>query len=104
MSLFGQPPNPFETDDRPGGVARHAFEAACQRVEMALHTGKLITPLEALALAGPEARAKETLFSIARAVAWELDVDQDHLLRELGHRYPRFHQTGHHDHTLMSDS
>lgn len=104
MSLFGQPPPYSEPDDRPGGAARHAFEVACQRVEVALHAGKLLTPLEAVAIAGPEARKKETLFSIARAVAWERDVDQDDLLRELGHRYPRFHHTTHHEHRLMSDS
>jgi len=84
-------------------VTSCAFDLACGRVEQAMRAGKLMTPAEAHALAGPEARSKETLFSIARTVAWETDSDQDMLLRQLACRYPRFDRTGRRSRPLMSD-
>jgi hypothetical protein len=53
-----------------------------------LKDGRLISPGEALALAGPEARKDETLFSIARDVAWETGGDQSEILCRLGAEFP----------------
>ena len=71
-------------------AATQAIATAVTRVEQALRSGRLLTPFEAMALAGPEARSKETLFSIARAVAWTTNTDQDEILTELGERFPDF--------------
>lgn len=65
-----------------------ALSLAIRRAESALGAGRLISPSEAMALAGPEARTKETLFSIARDVAWETGVNQDELLAGLVARFP----------------
>ena len=72
----------------PDELTRHAAETALARARLALEEGRLISPGEALALAGPEARKDETLFSIARAVAWETGADQDEILCRLGEKYP----------------
>lgn len=61
---------------------------AIKRAQVALREGRLLTPGEALALAGPEARRDETLFSIARAVAIETGGDQADILCRLGERFP----------------
>ncbi|HEY0947393.1 MAG TPA: hypothetical protein VGD81_19070 [Opitutaceae bacterium] len=80
----------------PGVPVRHSAAAAAAileaiaRAERALHAGQLLTPFEAMALAGPEARSKQTLFSIARDVAWATHTDQDELLAALGERFPEF--------------
>lgn len=73
---------------QPGEVTRRAAALAIARAGIALHEGRLLTPGEALALAGPEARKDETLFSIARAVAWETGGDQDEILCRLGAHFP----------------
>ena len=65
---------------------RHAFH----RAQNAHDTGRLITPFEAMALAGPEARSKDTLYSIARDTAWEENVDTETLLTELEHHFPTY--------------
>ena len=72
----------------PDPATARAIEAALRQAEAALHEGRLLTPGEALALAGPEARKDETLFSIARDVAWETVCDQDEILCHLGERFP----------------
>jgi hypothetical protein len=71
-------------------AAANAIAIAVAQTERAQHTGRLLTPFEAMALAGPEARSKETLFSIARAVAWSTNIDQDEILTALGERFPEF--------------
>ena len=43
-----------------------------------------------MALAGPEARSKDTLYSIARDTAWEENVDTETLLTELEHHFPTY--------------
>ena len=55
-----------------------------------MREGRLISPAEAMAAAMGEARDKETLFSIARTVAWETGGDQDEILCRLGERYLDF--------------
>lgn len=72
----------------PSKATRHGVVLAIERAKAALQEGRLITPGEALALAGPEARKDETLFSIARTVAWETGGDQDDILCRLGEHFP----------------
>jgi hypothetical protein len=69
-------------------ATRRATELALTRAEQALHEGRLLSPGEALALAGQDARKRETLFSLARAVAWETDTDEADILCRLGEKYP----------------
>ena len=73
---------------RPSERVRRASDIAIARAEQALHEGRLLSPDEAMVLAGPEARKDETLYSIARAVAWETDCDLDEILCRLGERFP----------------
>lgn len=65
-----------------------AIESALLRADRALSGGRLLSSGEAMAIAGPEARTKETLFSIARAVAWEMHADQDRVLGALEEHFP----------------
>lgn len=74
----------------PDAATRKAAEVAIARTEQILTSGHLLTPGDALALAGKAAREKETLFSIARAVAWETGTDQDEILCRLGEKFPDF--------------
>jgi hypothetical protein len=74
----------------PDALTRKAAELAIARAERALSGALLLSPSEALALAGKIAREKETLFSIARAVAWETGTDQDEILCRLGEKFPDF--------------
>jgi len=69
-------------------VTAHAAATALARAALALDSGRLLSPGEALALAGKDARDKETLFSIARDVAWETGGDAADILCKLGERYP----------------
>ena len=73
---------------RPSPAAEKAIAVATKRAEGALGAGRLISPAEAMALAGPVARTKETLFSISRDVAWETEVNQDEILTALAARFP----------------
>ena len=72
----------------PDELTRNAAEIALARARFALEEGRLISPGEALALAGPEARKDDTLFSIARTVAGEMGGDLDEILCRLGEKYP----------------
>jgi len=75
----------------PAGVdekTARAIEQAIAKAEQALYAGKLLSPGEAMAIAGPEARRKETLFSIACSVAWATDADQEHILAALEGHFP----------------
>lgn len=71
-------------------VTHYAVALALERAAKALDEGRLMSPAEAMAAALGEAREKETLFSIARAVAWETGGDQDEVLCRLGERYLDF--------------
>jgi hypothetical protein len=71
-------------------ATRKAVQVAITRTGRSLANGLLLTPSDALALAGKSAREKETLFSIARAVAWETGTDQDEILCHLGEKFPDF--------------
>ncbi len=75
---------PLQMDE----VTTQAAALAVKRAEEALDNGRLLSPGEALAIAGPIAREKETLFSIARDVAWETGGDQADILCKLGERFP----------------
>jgi hypothetical protein len=49
----------------------------------------MLTPGEALDLAGTsEARKDETLYSIARTVAWETGANPEEILCRLGAQFP----------------
>ncbi|HEX2853061.1 MAG TPA: hypothetical protein VHO24_07480 [Opitutaceae bacterium] len=74
----------------PDAGTRKAVEVAILRTQQILANANLLTPSDALAVAGKTAREKETLFSIARAVAWETDTDQDEILCRLGEKFPDF--------------
>ena len=71
-------------------LTREAVVIALVKAAKALNEGRLMSPPEAMAAALGEAREKETLFSIARAVAWETGGDQDEILCRLGERYLDF--------------
>ena len=75
---------------RLSSLTREAVQTALARAAKALDEGRLMSPAEAMASALGEAREKETLFSIARAVAWETGGDQDEILCRLGERYLDF--------------
>lgn len=60
-----------------GAAAAVAIHAAVARTEQALHAGQL-------------PRSKQTLFSIARDVAWTTNTDQDELLAALSERFSEF--------------
>lgn len=75
---------------RPDAHTREAAVIALHRAEKILAEGRLLKPIEAMAVALKESRDKETLFSIARAVAWETGADQAEILCRLGERYPDF--------------
>jgi hypothetical protein len=69
-------------------MTAQAVALALERAEVSLQNGRLLSPGEALALAGPEARERDTLFSIARDIAWETGTDQAEILCRLGERFP----------------
>jgi hypothetical protein len=73
-----------------GPATVQAIEIALARAEEALAQGRLISPVEAMALALGTAREKDTLFSLARAVAWETGGDQADILCRLGERFPDY--------------
>jgi hypothetical protein len=73
----------------PDELTLRATAIAIARAEQALTEGRMLTPGEALALAGTsEARKDETLYSIARAVAWETGANPDEILCRLGAQFP----------------
>jgi hypothetical protein len=74
----------------PDTVTLQAIELALRRAEKALEQGCLLSPVEAMALALHEAREKETLFSLARNVAFETGGNMDDILCRLGERYPDY--------------
>lgn len=65
-----------------------AFTLAVHHVDLCLREGRLLTSQEAMALAGGEARQKETLYSIARRFAQEDGVDLADLLCDLERKFP----------------
>jgi hypothetical protein len=75
---------------QPDEVTVRAIEQGYERVEQALQAGRLISPAEAMALALGAAREKETLYSIARKLAWETGGELEDILCYLGERYPDF--------------
>ncbi len=77
-------------NQHPDAVTVQDIQRAYVRAEAALRAGRLISPAEAMALALGAAREKETLFSIARTLAWETGGDLEDILCYLGERYPDF--------------
>ena len=71
-------------DERTG----HAIEQAIGKAQQALYAGRLLSPGEAMAIAGPEARHKDTLFSIACSIAWQTECDQEKILAALEQHFP----------------
>jgi len=71
-------------------VTAQATEIALQRAAQALHEGRLLNPTEAMAVALGVDRDKETLYSLARSVAWETGGDLNDILCRLGEKYPDF--------------
>lgn len=67
-----------------------AYGRALSLIESCIHEGRLLTSQDAMALAGGEARDKETLYSIARRLAQNEGVDLGDLLCDLERRFPDF--------------
>ena len=67
-----------------------ALPEAIATVEDAIHCGKLLSPFEAMALAGGEAREKETLYSITLKISQQHELDLDVLLTALSQRFPGY--------------
>lgn len=67
-----------------------AITHALHRTQTAHDNGRLMTPFEAMALAGHGAADKDTLYSIARDTGWEDEVDVDTILAELEHHFPQY--------------
>jgi hypothetical protein len=65
----------------------HGIEIATNRAATALRAGNLLSSHEAMLMAGPEVRARETLFSIARATAFADGGDEDAILVALERRF-----------------
>lgn len=82
-SAVGRVCNPNPSPETLRGI-----ELAIFRAESALQAGRLLTPGEAVALAGPSARGKDTLYSIARDAAWETNGDLEDILCHLDDRFP----------------
>jgi hypothetical protein len=74
----------------PDHITAHSIEIALERAAKVREAGLLMSPAEAMAAALGEATSHETLFSIARKIAWETGGDQDDILCRLGERYPDF--------------
>jgi hypothetical protein len=62
-------------------------EVATARAATAMRAGNLLSSYEAMLMAGPEARRRETLYSIARATAGEIGGDLEELLGVLERRF-----------------
>jgi Tfp pilus assembly protein FimV len=67
-----------------------AISKAARLVQEAHDIGRLLTPAEAMALAGREARNSETLYSIARRIGWQAHLDVDEIHSALVEMYPRY--------------
>lgn len=73
----------------PDELTLRAAAIAIARAEEALTEGRMLTPGEAPDLAGTsEARKDETLYSIARTVAWETGANPEEILCRLGAQFP----------------
>jgi hypothetical protein len=67
-----------------------ALAEAQDYVERCLRDGRLLTSVEAMALAGGEARNKETLYAIARKYAFSSGADLEDMITELERRFPEY--------------
>ncbi|MDX2187852.1 MAG: hypothetical protein SFV32_13025 [Opitutaceae bacterium] len=74
----------------PSAATQNAYAEAVDYTFRCMHQGLLITPNEALMLAGTGAKDKETLYSIACKFARDEAVDLQDLLCLLGHRFPDY--------------
>lgn len=74
----------------PSAATQLATTSAIDHVFRCIHAGTLISPTEALMLAGPTARSKETLYSIACKFSRDESIDLQDVLCELGHRFPDY--------------
>lgn len=88
MQLHGIPRHRHRAPLHLDLATARAAEIAMSRAESALYAGRLLSPGEALAIACGEARNKETLFSIARTVAWETHTDVDIVEAILNEHFP----------------
>jgi hypothetical protein len=68
-------------------ASARSVEVATARAGAAMRAGNLLSSLEALLMAGPEARRRETLYSIAQATTRELGGDADEVLAVLERRF-----------------
>jgi hypothetical protein len=74
----------------PSAASQQAAAEAINYAFTCIHQGRLITPTEALMLAGAGAREQETLYSIACKFSRDENVDLRDVLCELGHRFPDY--------------
>lgn len=63
------------------------IDLATARTAAAMQAGALLTSREALLMAGPEARRRDTLFSIAQRTGIEEGGDPDTILEALERRF-----------------
>lgn len=63
------------------------IEIATARTARAMQAGTLLTSREALLMAGPEARRRDTLYSLAQRTAIEEGGDPDYVLEALERRF-----------------
>ena len=88
MQLHGTPKHKHTASLHPGAPLLHAVGLGIARAHEALYAGRLLSPGEAAALACGEARSKETLYSIARAVAFDTECDVDEIEAHLNAHFP----------------
>lgn len=72
---------------RVDSATAHGVELATNRAASALRAGNLLSSTEAMLMAGPEVRSRDTLYSIARATALECGGDEDEILIALERRF-----------------
>lgn len=88
MQLHGTPKHKYHASLHPSAPMLRAVGLAIGRAHDALYAGRLLSPGEAAALACGEARSKETLYSIARAVAFDTECDVDEIEAHLNEHFP----------------
>lgn len=75
------------TAPRLSPATRRCIDLATARAVAAMQTGALLTSREALLMAGPEARRRDTLYSIAQRTGSEEGGDPDYILEALERRF-----------------
>lgn len=80
-------PLPGSCSIRQSPETLEAFTQAVKYAEVCISEGRLLSSQQAMALAGGEAREKETLYSIARQFAQDERVDLSDLVCDLERKF-----------------